>query len=236
MSQRADRRPVPLIPEGGPLWFPPEDGWRASGLLAAGGDLSPERLVYAYGRGIFPWYDEDTPILWWSPDPRCVLFPDELHVPRSLAKTLRRGAFSFSFDRAFEAVIRNCAAASRPGQRGTWLVPDMIDAYIDLHRLGLAHSVEARADGGLVGGVYGVALGRVFFGESMFHFRPDASKAALATLVGRLRERGFVLLDCQQTTPHVVRLGAREIPRREFLALVRRYTIPASINLRNSAR
>ena len=119
MSQRADRRPVPLIPEGGPLWFPPEDGWRASGLLAAGGDLSPERLVYAYGRGIFPWYDEDTPILWWSPDPRCVLFPDELHVPRSLAKTLRRGAFSFSFDRAFEAVIRNCAAASRPGLRRT---------------------------------------------------------------------------------------------------------------------
>ena len=178
MSQRADRRPVPLIPEGGPLWFPPEDGWRVSGLLAAGGDLSPERLVYAYGRGIFPWYDEDTPILWWSPDPRCVLFPDELHVPRSLAKTLRRGAFSFSFDRAFAAVIRNSAAASRPGQLGT----------------------------------------------------------SLATLVGRLRERGFVLLDCQQTTPHVVRLGAREIPRREFLALVRRYTIPASINLRNSAR
>lgn len=231
MNQRADRRPVPLIPEGGPLWFPPEDGWRASGLLAAGGDLAPERLVYAYSRGIFPWYDADTPILWWSPDPRCVLFPRELHLPRSLAKTLRRGVFSFSFDRAFEAVIRNCAAAPRPGQRGTWLVPDMIEAYIALHRLGLAHSVEAWAGGELAGGMYGVALGRVFFGESMFHIRPDASKAALATLAARLQERGFVALDCQQTTPHVVRLGAREISRREFLALVRRHAAPCPQNI-----
>lgn len=223
MTHRADRRIIPLIPPGGPIWFPDEDAGRESGLLAAGGDLSPERLIYAYSRGIFPWYDQGSPILWWSPDPRCVLFLDELHVPRSLGKSLRRNGFAFSFDTAFETVIRHCAAAPRPGQRGTWLLPEMIEAYMTLHRLGVAHSVEVWAAGELAGGLYGVALGRVFFGESMFHTRPDASKAAVVALVRRMRERGFILLDCQQTTPHMVRLGAREIPRPEFLALVGRH-------------
>lgn len=227
MMHRADRRRIPLLPVGGPLWFPQEAESRESGLLAAGGDLSPQRLILAYSRGIFPWYDEGTPILWWSPDPRCVLFPAELHIPRSLGKSLRRNQFAVSFNTAFEAVIRNCAAAPRPGQHGTWLLPEMIEAYIALHRLGVAHSVEVRAGGELVGGLYGVALGRVFFGESMFHTRPDASKAAVAALVRRLREKDFVLLDCQQTTPHMVRLGAREIPRAEFLALVRQHAAPA---------
>lgn len=209
-----------VIPQGAPMDFPPEREWLPSGLVAVGADLSPRRLVQAYSRGIFPWYTQGSPILWWSPAPRCVLFTEELHVPRSLARTLRRGHFSFTINKAFIEVIRGCAETRRPGQNGTWLTSSMIAAYLGLHRLGLAHSVECWLDGGLVGGLYGVALGRIFFGESMFHTRPDASKAALVTLIRCMRDQDFLLLDCQQTTPHMERLGAREIPRLRFLRLV----------------
>lgn len=195
-----------------PAAAPPE------GLLAVGGDLSPARLVAAYMRGIFPWYDRGTPILWWSPDPRCALLPGNLHVSSSLARRIRSDAFEISFDKAFALVIRRCAATPRPGQRGTWLVPAMISAYEALHRLGIAHSAEAWQGGRLVGGVYGVALGGVFYGESMFHLVPDASKVAFTWLAAWLREAGCTLIDCQQTTPHMVRFGAAELPRPEFLA------------------
>jgi len=187
------------------------------GLLAIGGDLSSKRLVAAYAQGIFPWYSQGSPILWWSPDPRLVLFPKELHVPGSLKRVLNSGRFRFTLDNAFGQVIRACAATQRPEQDGTWIMPEMITAYEELHALGLAHSAEAWRDGVLVGGVYGVALGSVFFGESMFHAEPDASKALFATLVRWLEARGCSLIDCQQTTAHLLRFGAREITRREFL-------------------
>lgn len=187
----------------------------------AGGDLSPQRLLYAYSCGIFPWYEEDSPILWWSPDPRCVLFPERLHVSASLRRVLNGGRFTFSVDTAFSRVIRACASIPRPGQEGTWLVPAMVEAYERLHLLGHAHSVEVWQDGELAGGLYGILRGRAFFGESMFHLRPDASKAAVVHLVSLLRERGVGVVDCQQTTPHMLRLGAQEISRREFLALLR---------------
>ena len=213
--------PLAWMPEGGPLWFPPMERALSGGLLMAGGDLSPERLLAAYARGIFPWYEAGSPILWWSPDPRCVLFLEKLHVGSRLRRTLASGRFQYGVDECFEEVITACASAPRPGRDGTWLVPDMVEAYVRLHRLGHAHSVEVWQDGVLAGGLYGVLLGRVFFGESMFHRQPDASKAAVVHLAAWLRERGVVLVDCQQTTPHMLRLGAEEIPRRRFLALVR---------------
>ena len=219
-SRRADRRAVPLLPPDAPLWFPQPEQARASGLLAAGADLSPQRLLLAYSMGIFPWYDEGTPILWWSPHPRCVLFPEERHFSRSLLRLIRSNRYSVSFNRDFGSVIRHCARIPRPGQHGTWLVPEMIAAYTELHQLGIAFSVEAWEGDTLAGGLYGVRLGRVFFGESMFHLQPGASKAALATLIEVMRQSGMLLLDCQQTTAHMVSLGAREIPRPEFLALL----------------
>ena len=170
------------------------------GLLAVGGDLSPQRLINAYRRGIFPWYGVGQPILWWAPDPRLVLFPGQLRVSRSLRKTLRKRLLTATLDRAFEAVIRACATTPRPGAPGTWLVQDMIHAYCRLHRQGLAHSVEVWADGELAGGLYGVSLGRVFFGESMFSRRDDASKVALVHLVSRLSDWGYRLIDCQVRT------------------------------------
>ena len=216
---------IPLLPPGAPLWFSPVDRASEDGIVAAGGDLSPERLVLAYRSGIFPWYDEDSPILWWSPDPRCVLFPDEAHIPRRLGRDMRRGKFRFTVDADFERVIRACAAAPRPGQKGTWLIPEMVKAYIRLHHLGLARSVEAweRVAGEeiLAGGLYGVLMGRVFFGESMFHARSDGSKAAVAALVAMCRELDVEMIDCQQTTAHMLRFGAREIPRREFIRRLR---------------
>ena len=187
------------------------------GLLAVGGDLSPSRLMHAYAAGIFPWYSAGEPLLWWSPDPRLVLLPEELHVPRSLLRVLRRGEFALRTDTAFGQVIRACAASERPQGPGTWLTPEMIEAYETLHRMGHAHSVEAWRDGELAGGLYGVALGRALFGESMFHRVPNASKACLVRLVELMRAWGFTLLDCQQATAHMQRLGAREIPRVEFL-------------------
>lgn len=192
------------------------------GLLAVGGDLSPRRLVAAYANGIFPWYAAGSPILWWSTDPRLVLFPAELHVPHSLRRVLNSDRLRFSLDAAFDEVIRACARTTRPGQDGTWLVPEMIAAYEELHVLGIAHSAEAWQEGRLVGGLYGVALGSVFFGESMFHAVPDASKALFATLVPWLKARGCTLIDCQQTTAHMLRFGSREIPRTLFLQLVSR--------------
>jgi leucyl/phenylalanyl-tRNA--protein transferase len=189
------------------------------GLLAAGGDLSPLRLLDAYRRGIFPWHSVRNVPLWWTPDPRCILLPEEFRVPRSLKRALRGEPFTFSFDMAFAEVVRACAGPRRE-QEDTWLSPEMIAAYERMHELGLAHSVEARRDGRLVGGLYGLALGGVFFGESMFHRETDASKAAFVFLMGELAKNAFSLVDCQQTTPHVLRFGAKEVPRAEFATLL----------------
>ncbi|MCR5561793.1 MAG: leucyl/phenylalanyl-tRNA--protein transferase [Desulfovibrio sp.] len=197
--------------------FPPVENARGDGLLCHGGDLCVERLVAGYSRGIFPWYDETTPILWWSPDPRCVLPLEKFHLPRRSARAIRHARFRLTWDEAFDEVISACAGP-RSTSDGTWLVPEMRSAYAELHRQGYAHSVEAWQDGHLVGGLYGVGLGRAFFGESMFHRVSEASRAALSGLVSLLRQRGVTLLDCQQETPHMMRMGARMIPRREFLA------------------
>jgi len=190
------------------------------GILCEGGNLSPGMLVSAYRRGIFPWFNEEDPILWWSPDPRFVLLPAELHVSATMRKLLRRRRFELALDRDFPAVILECSRAARPGQRGTWITSDMIEAYVELHRLGFAHSVEARLDGALVGGLYGVSLGSAFFGESMFSLEDDASKAAFIPLVWRLADEGFTLVDSQVYTDHMAGLGAREIPRTEYLRLL----------------
>ena len=197
--------------------FPPPDYADPSGLIAVGGDLSSERLLEAYRVGIFPWYSDDQPILWWSPDPRFVLELDEFNISRSLRKTLQRKIFQVTFDRVFEEVIGACSGAPREGQRGTWITPEMRDAYLDLHGLGYAHSVETWFGGKLVGGLYGVSLGKAFFGESMFHYKSDASKVALATLVEKLKNWGFHFIDSQMTTEHMMNLGAKEVPRRIFL-------------------
>jgi len=201
--------------------FPDPELAEPDGLLAVGGDLSPDRLLRAYADGIFPWYSEETPILWWSPEPRMVLLPAEFHVPRSLGRTMRTGAFEVRADTAFGEVIRRCADKDRPGQDGTWITPEMVLAYERLHDLGYAHSFEAWEGGELAGGLYGVSLGAAFFGESMFADRPDASKVAFAASVEWLRARGFELVDCQVDTEHLRRFGAREIPRAEFLARLR---------------
>jgi leucyl/phenylalanyl-tRNA--protein transferase len=189
------------------------------GLLAAGGDLAVARLLAAYRRGIFPWYEDPQPILWWSPDPRAVLFPADLHVPRSLAKRLRQAPFAIRYDTAFAAVIAACAEP-RHADGGTWIGTDMHRAYVALHEAGHAHSAEAWRDGRLVGGLYGVAIGRVFFGESMFAREDDASKIAFVHLARRLQAAGFALIDCQQDTAHLRRFGAQPIAREEFLAIV----------------
>jgi leucyl/phenylalanyl-tRNA--protein transferase len=198
--------------------FPDPEQAEPDGLLAIGGDLSPERLVAAYAAGIFPWFSDDAPLLWWSPDPRLVLEPGWLHVPRSLERTLRRGRYRITADAAFEQVIQRCAEALRPGQAGTWITGNMVEAYVRLHRLGLAHSFEAWEGDALAGGLYGVSLGAAFFGESMFTKRPDASKAAFVRAVAWLAAKGIGLVDCQVRTEHLARFGARELPRRVFLA------------------
>ncbi|MBI1943794.1 MAG: leucyl/phenylalanyl-tRNA--protein transferase [Betaproteobacteria bacterium] len=190
-----------------------------NGLLCAGADLSPRRLLEAYRRGIFPWYSGGEPILWWSPDPRMVLYCDELKVSRSLAKSMRNKGFEVRIDSAFSHVIAACAEP-RKGAAGTWLGKDMRRAYLTLHREGHAHSFETWQGGRLVGGLYGIAIGRMFYGESMFARATDASKVALVALAGELAARGFPLIDCQQRTPLLASLGAREIPRRQFLRRV----------------
>lgn len=195
------------------------------GLVAAGGDLSPKRLQAAYRRGIFPWYSRGQPILWWSPDPRAVLIPSELNVTRSLAKRLRNGGFEVRFDTAFASVIAACGDTNhRPD--GTWIVREMSAAYCKLHEMGMAHSVEVWRDSQLVGGLYGVALGRIFYGESMFSRANDASKVALKFLCDELIRRDFALIDCQMATPHLLSMGAKLIPRTEFISAIEKYAQP----------
>lgn len=207
-----------LKPGSTDLRFPPVELASPEGLLAVGGDLRAERLLEAYRHGIFPWYNPDQPILWWSPDPRAVLFPSNLRVSRSLGKTLRRKKFEVTLDKNFRDVIWQCAQprAQHPGH-GTWITPEMIEAYCVLHERGLAHSVEAWMDGKLVGGLYGVALGGAFFGESMFSRETDASKTAFVHLVRQLELWGFVLVDCQLPSEHLSSLGAQEIRRHDFM-------------------
>lgn len=210
-----------LSPHDAPEWFPPPEQAleEPAGLLAAGGDLCPERLIAAYRRGIFPWYSPGQPVLWWAPDPRAVLFPEEFHLTRSLAKTLRNGGFESSLDCDFPAVIDGCAAP-RAASPGTWITSEMRAAYLELHRLGRAHSIETWRHGTLVGGLYGVRLGGVFFGESMFSRERDASKAALAHLVAVCRRNSLTVIDCQLPSRHLASLGARTIPRAQFQALL----------------
>jgi leucyl/phenylalanyl-tRNA--protein transferase len=210
---------VPVYALGPELVFPPPEG-AVRGLVAVGGDLSPERILLGYRSGIFPWYDEE-PILWHSPDPRCVLRPERLHVGRSLNRVLRREEFHVRFDTEFENVIRACKSAQRPGQDGTWITDDMERAYVTLHGMGYAHSVEAWQDGELAGGLYGVSIGRVFFGESMFARRPNASKVALVRLAETISAWGFPLIDAQVPTPHTLAFGAELWPRARFLSALR---------------
>ena len=211
-------------------WLPPDDPDAPfpsvttalrdpDGLLAAGGDLAPDRLLRAYRNGIFPWYSTGEPILWWSPDPRAVLFPEQLRISRRLARTLRQDRFRISYDTCFERVVNACAAP-RADSRGTWITTEMMAAYTHLHALGHAHAIEVWQEQRLVGGLYGIALGRVFFGESMFSSVRDASKVALAYLCARLRRHGFGLLDCQVVSGHLLRMGAEQLPRARFLALL----------------
>lgn len=198
------------------LVFPPPYLAREDGLLAVGGDLSVERLLLAYRQGIFPWYSEEDPILWWCPDPRLIIEFDQFHVSRRLARTMRKKIFTVTYDTDFEQVIRACAAPRHGKIEGTWIVPEMIEAYLRLHDEGYAHSVECWQERRLVGGLYGVALGKVFFGESMFSRVTDSSKVALASLVSLLRSWDFDMIDCQVRTEHLLSLGAREIPGYEF--------------------
>jgi leucyl/phenylalanyl-tRNA--protein transferase len=195
------------------LIFPHPSYADPGGLLAVGGDLSAERLLLAYAHGIFPWYSDPGPILWWSPDPRLVLFPGEFKISRSLSRVIKKQVFTVTMNRAFGEVIRRCAQS----RQETWITAEMIEAYEALHALGYAHSFETRHEGRLVGGLYGVAMGRAFFGESMFAAMSDASKVALVYLVRYLAELGFEFVDCQTATEHLKRFGAREIPRKEFL-------------------
>ena len=207
--------PVFKLPEE--LLFPPPDLAEDSGLLAVGGDLCESRLLLAYSMGIFPWYSEGDPILWWSPDPRLVLFPDGLLISRSLRQTIRKRTFSVTMDTAFEEVVSNCAAVHQKADGNTWITDEMIEAYTRLYHSGFAHSVEVWSEGELVGGLYGMSLGSAFFGESMFTKKSDASKVAFVELAQYVMKWDFSFIDCQLTTPHLMSLGAREIPRSEFL-------------------
>jgi leucyl/phenylalanyl-tRNA--protein transferase len=209
-------RPV-VVRLGRELSFPHPSRASREGLLAVGGDLSPERLLLAYSQGVFPWPSEGLPLLWFSPDPRFVLFLDEVHLSRSLKKTLRTTRLDVTADQAFGRVIRACQRIPRPGQDGTWITDAMVAAYERLHELGFAHSVECWQGQSLVGGLYGVSLGAAYFGESMFADAPDASKVAFATFLLQARRWGFSLVDCQVRTEHLARFGARPIPRSEFL-------------------
>ncbi|MBN2050974.1 MAG: leucyl/phenylalanyl-tRNA--protein transferase [Spirochaetales bacterium] len=210
------------------LSFPSAEDATAEGIVAAGGNLSPGMILSAYRQGIFPWFSEDDPILWWSPDPRCVLFTGKLHVSRSMSRVLRHRVFRFTLDQYFSGVIRSCASVPRPGQRGTWITGDMIEAYTKLYELGYAHSIEVWQDTTLVGGLYGLSLGGMFFGESMFSRATNASKAAFIVLARLLEAEGFDCLDCQLPTSHLASLGAEVIPRKEYLAFLK-----GSLNRKN---
>lgn len=207
-----------LHPES--LQFPPAHLADEEGLLAIGGDLSIERLLIAYSKGIFPWFNEGDPILWWSPDPRLILLPDCFHLSRRMARTIRHSPYHTTFDTAFEQVIHECARIPREAQDGTWITENMINAYTALHEEGFAHSVETWNNDTLIGGLYGVSIGKCFFGESMFSRQPNASKIALATLVDQARQWEFLFIDCQVTTEHLITLGACEIDRPRFLRLI----------------
>jgi leucyl/phenylalanyl-tRNA--protein transferase len=207
------------------IHFPPVEFADEDGLLAVGGNLSPDTLLTAYKQGIFPWYNEDEPILWWCPDPRFVLFPEELHVSGSMEKVFRRQKFLFTIDTAFREVINQCSIVPREGQDGTWITPEIKEAYIKLHQLGYAHSAETWQDGLLVGGMYGVRLGKVFFGESMFSKRSNASKFAFLRFVQELQNDGVELIDCQVYSSHLQTLGARMISRTEFCARLEKLVI-----------
>ncbi len=202
------------------LLFPPPEMAEKSGLLAIGGDLSPERLLQAYSRGIFPWFSPGDPLLWWSPDPRTIFVPGEMHIPRRLQRTIRQGRYTVRADSDFKAVISSCATITRRHEKGTWITGGMLAAYNRLHELGFAHSIECWQNGELAGGLYGVAIGRAFFGESMFSRVRDASKVALAALAARLQEWQFLFIDCQFLTDHLARLGAREISRSRYLKVL----------------
>ena len=211
---------MPVFRLSDDIEFPPAQFARDDGLLAVGGDLSEERILLAYRMGIFPWFSEDAPFLWWSPDPRLVLFPNEINISRSLKKLIRKNKFEVTLDTAFREVITSCAEIRLDNGDETWICNEMVDAYCRLHASGYAHSVEAWHNGRLVGGLYGVSLGRCFFGESMFAYEPNASKVAFAKLVTYLAEQDYDLIDCQVTTDHLLRFGAREISKAEFLMLL----------------
>lgn len=198
--------------------FPDPEFAEPDGLLAVGGDLNPARILTAYSQGIFPWYAVGDPILWWSPAPRLVLLPDEFHLPRRLRRTIKSGKYNVTADRAFAQVVTACATASGRREKGTWITPEMQLAYNRLHGLGFAHSIECWREGVLAGGLYGLCLDQIFFGESMFTWERDASKIALAALIDQVRHLGIALIDCQMTTEHLVRFGARELSRETFRA------------------
>jgi len=212
---------MPIFSLPDEIIFPDPNLAEEDGLLAVGGDLSPERLIQAYANGIFPWYSDGEPILWWSPDPRMILFPDKFKISKSLEQSIRNKNFEVYFDKDFESVINNCASSGRKGDAGTWITDEMQKAYIKLHEAGFAHSVETYLDDRLVGGLYGILLGKAFFGESMFHIERDASKIALYALVNRLTEWGFHFIDVQQETDHLKSLGAESISRNKFLKLLK---------------
>ncbi len=203
------------------LIFPPVELAEDWGGLALGGDLSPKRLLLAYHSGIFPWYEEGQPIIWHAPDPRFVLFPDKLRIPRSLRPVLNQQKFTITYNTAFRKVIRQCQQVKRPDQPGTWITEEMLDAYCQLHQLGYAHSVEAWQQNELVGGLYGISLGKIFFGESMFSLVSNASKVVFATHVLDLKRQGFLLIDCQVHTDHLQRFGAEEISRQHYMKILR---------------
>ena len=211
---------MPIFSLSEKLLFPPPWLARPDGLLCMGGDLSVQRILLAYKNGIFPWFAENEPILWWSPDPRLVLFPGNIRISKSLQKKIRKKVFDITINCAFEQTIRSCAKPRKKEHTGTWLVEEMREAYIRLHHLGFAHSVETWKEGRLVGGLYGISLGGVFFGESMFSFHSDASKVALAALTCHLKKHKYDLIDCQVKTDHLMSMGATEIPRKHYLDIL----------------
>lgn len=210
----------PFLDEHTSFRFPTVDSASEEGIVAVGGNLSPGMLLSAYRQGLFPWYSEGEPILWWSPDPRFILFPAELHISKSMQRLVKKGPFRITFDTVFGEVISACSTSPRPGQNGTWITTEVVDGYTRLHELGYAHSVEAWNEDQLAGGLYGIWLGSVFFGESMFSRVPNASKSALVELVSMLAGQGLTFVDCQYYTPHLESLGARNVPRDEFMGLL----------------
>ncbi len=211
---------MPLYLLDDKLWFPPVENAMHDGLLAIGGDLSPDRLLLAYRCGIFPWFNEEDPPLWWSPDPRFVLFPDELKVSKSMQQVIKKNEFEFRMNTTFPAVITNCRNVRRKGMDGTWITDNIVEAYTSLHTTGYAYCAEAWQNGKLAGGLYGILMGKIFFGESMFSLAPNASKFAFIKLVENLKANGVVLIDCQVYTAHLESLGARMIPRKDFICQI----------------